>query len=107
NADIRIERSDVSIIGRGAEAGFEGVGIELKAKSASAAVENIIIRNLKMRLVPQAHGTGDIISLDGRNGPIRNIWIDHNELYNALETESCSNEACHKDYYDELVSGRA
>src|SRR5690554_998665 len=107
NADIRIERSDVSIIGRGVEAGFEGVGIELKPKNASAPVQNIIIRNLKMRLVPQAHGTGDIISLDGRNGPIRNIWIDHNELYNALETPGCTSESCHKDFYDELISGRA
>lgn len=106
-ADIRIERSNVSIIGRSADAGFEGVGIELKPKNTETPVQNIIIRNLKMRLVPQAHGAGDIISLDGRNGPVRNIWIDHNELYNALETEGCASESCHKDYYDELVSGRA
>ena len=107
NADIRIERSNVSIIGLGDDAGFEGVGIELKPKNSSTPVENIIIRNLKMRLVPQTRGAGDIISLDGRNGPVRNIWIDHNELHNSQFTEGCTTEACHKDHYDELVSGRA
>lgn len=106
NADIRIERSNISIIGRGDNAGFEGVGIELRPKNSSTPVENIVIRNLKMRLVPQSHGSGDIISLDGRNGPIRNIWIDHNELHNSLFTEGCTEENCHKDFYDELVSGR-
>src|SRR5690606_16084789 len=107
NADIRIERSNVAIIGRGDDAGFEGVGIELKPKNSSTPVENIIIRNLKMRLVLQTRGAGDIISLDGRNGPVRNIWIDHNELHNSQFTEGCTTEACHKDHYDELVSGRA
>jgi pectate lyase len=105
NSDIRIERSDVSIIGRSENAGFEGVGIEVKALQSGTG--NIIIRNLTMRLVPQSNGSGDIISLDGRDGPVRNIWIDHNELYNSLITEGCTTEACHKDHYDELVSGRA
>lgn len=104
SSDIRIERSDVSIIGRGENAGFEGVGIEVKAKASGTG--NIIIRNLAMRLVPQSHGSGDIISLDGRNGPIRNVWIDHNELYNSLVAPGCTTETCHKDYHDELVSGR-
>ncbi|WP_341939633.1 pectate lyase family protein [Marinimicrobium sp. C2-29] len=107
NSDIRIERSDVSIIGRGENAGFEGVGIEVKA--LASGVRNIIIRNLEMRYVPQSHGSGDIISLDGRDGPIRNVWIDHNELYNSLEapeSAGCTGEECHKDYHDELVSGR-
>src|SRR5690606_13631885 len=44
NADIRIERSNVSIIGLGDDAGFEGVGIELKPKNSSTPVENIIDR---------------------------------------------------------------
>lgn len=106
-ADIRIERSNVSIIGRGENAGFEGVGIEVKAPAAGAG--NIIVRNLKMRYVPQSHGSGDIVSLDGRSGPVRNIWIDHNELYNSLEapeSAGCTTEECNKDYHDELVSGR-
>lgn len=116
NADIRIERSNVSIIGLGPDAGFEGVGIELRPRNASTPVENIVIRNLKMRLVPQANGSGDIISLDGRNGPIRNVWINHNELHNNLTPPAgatCANSGLNancdieKDYYDELVSGRA
>lgn len=106
-SDIRIERSNVSIIGRGDKAEFESVGIEIRPKNNTTA-ENIIIRNLKMGLVPQKNGSGDIISLNasGSNAKIRNVWIDHNELYNALETPSCTTEDCHKDYYDELVSGR-
>jgi pectate lyase len=106
-SDIRIERSNVSIIGRGDEAMFEGVGIEIRPTNNSTA-QNIVIRNLKMGLVPQANGSGDIISLNasGTNAKIRNVWIDHNELYNNLITEGCTSEDCHKDYYDELVSGR-
>lgn len=102
--DIRIERSDVSIIGRSENAGFDGIGIDIRPLRDSS-VSNIIIRNLAMRYVPQSVGTGDIISMNGGNGPIRNIWIDHNELYNELDVEGCTNEDCHKDYYDELVSG--
>ncbi|WP_111642212.1 pectate lyase family protein [Marinimicrobium alkaliphilum] len=108
--DVRIQRSDLSLIGRGENPGFESVAVEIRALSGSS-VENIEIRNLSMRLVPQSHGPGDIISLDGRSGPVRNIWIDHNEFYNSMvapESANCGdNEDCHKDYYDELVSGRA
>lgn len=106
--DIRIERSDVSIIGRGENAGFEGVGLEVRAKNAEGA-GNIIVRNLEMRYVPQAHGSGDIVSLIGGDGPIRNIWVDHNEFYNSLDAPAsagCTTEECNKDYHDELVSGR-
>lgn len=101
SAPIRIRRKNVSIIGRYAGE-FFGVGIEL-----SHGASNIIIRNLKMHEVPQSRGAGDIISLIGKNGPVRNVWIDHNELYNNLSTPNCSTETCHKDYFDELVSGRA
>lgn len=97
---IKIHRNNVSIIGRN-NAEFEGVGIEL-GKGAS----NIIIRNLKMHKYPQSRGAGDLISLDGRKGAIRNIWIDHNELYNSLTTPGCDTNVCHKDFYDELISGR-
>lgn len=104
--DIRIERSDVSIIGRSENAGFEGVGVDIRPNT-SAGNGNIIIRNLTMRLVPQSVGTGDIISLNGGNGPVRNVWIDHNEFYNELAVDECpaADEDCNKDFYDELVSG--
>jgi len=79
---IKIERPNVTIIGRGAQAEFNGIGIHIRAS-------NIIIRNLKLHEVPQNRGEGDIITIDGRPGktasaPVRNIWIDHNELYNNL-----------------------
>jgi pectate lyase len=107
---INIRRNNVSLIGRGVNAGFEGAPVLI-----SHGASNIIIRNLKMRLVPQAHSPGDIISLDGRNGAVSNIWIDHNELYNSLtappgvtcdQVPGCDGNV-DQDYYDELVSGRS
>ena len=93
NAEIRLRRSNVSIIGL-ANAEFSGVGIRI-----SHGASNIIIRNLLMHEVPQAHGAGDHIHLDGQNGAVSNVWIDHNEFYNDLTVD--------KDFYDELVSGRS
>ncbi|MBE8717813.1 hypothetical protein C4F51_11520 [Cellvibrio sp. KB43] len=107
NTDIKLNRPNVSIIGRGADAEFWGVGIHITAS-------NVIVRNLKMHKVPQVRGQGDIITIDGRNGPVRNVWIDHNELFNDLNvpvppsiTDPVAQEAYQKDYYDELVSGRS
>lgn len=108
---IKIERPNVTIIGRGARAEFNGIGIHIRAS-------NIIIRNLKLHEVPQSRGEGDIITIDGRptknsTGPVRNIWIDHNELYNNLSaaipadiTDAKARAEYQKDFYDELVSGR-
>lgn len=93
NAEIRLRRSNVSIIGL-ANAEFSGVGI-----SISNGASNIVIRNLLMHEVPQAHGQGDHINLNGQDGAVSNIWIDHNEFYNDLTVD--------KDLYDELVSGRS
>lgn len=84
--DIK-DMNDVSIIGVGDNALFDGIGIKVWRAN------NVIIRNLTMRYV--AIGTKDHISLEG---PASNIWIDHNEFYNDLNTE--------KDFYDELVSGK-
>ncbi|MET0356573.1 MAG: pectate lyase [Cellvibrio sp.] len=108
---IKIERPNVSIIGRGPNAEFNGIGIHIRAS-------NIIIRNLKLHEVPQNRGEGDMITIDGRPGknasaPVRNIWIDHNEFYNNLAvnipeniTDKKAREEYQKDFYDELVSGR-
>lgn len=105
NSPIRIHRDDVTLVGRADNAGMEGVGIEL-----GNGASNVIIRNLELRLVPQARGAGDLISMDGRRGEVSNVWIDHNEMYNsrtAPEDSGCGlNVDCNKDYYDELVSGR-
>lgn len=107
NSDIKLNRPNVSIIGRGADAEFWGTGIHITAS-------NVIIRNLKMYKVPQTRGQGDIITIDGRNGPVRNVWIDHNEMYNDLDvtvpssiTDPVAQAEYKKDYYDELVSGRS
>jgi pectate lyase len=108
---IKIERPNVTIIGRGAQAEFNGVGIHIRAS-------NIIIRNLKLHEVPQTRGEGDIITIDGRPSktsaaPVRNIWIDHNELYNNLNvaipatiTDAKAQQEYQKDFHDELISGR-
>ncbi|MDO8344907.1 MAG: pectinesterase family protein [Cellvibrio sp.] len=107
NSDIKLNRPNVSIIGRGTNAEFWGTGIHITAS-------NVIVRNLKMYHVPQTRGQGDIITIDGRNGPVRNVWIDHNELYNDLNvtvpatiTDPVAQAEYKKDYYDELVSGRS
>ncbi len=107
NSDIKLNRPNVSIIGRGANAEFWGTGVHI-TKS------NVIVRNLKMYHVPQSRGQGDIITIDGRTGPVRNVWIDHNELFNdlntpvpAIITDPVLRDEYKKDYYDELVSGRS
>jgi pectate lyase len=108
---IKIDRPNVSIIGRGPQAEFNGIGIHIRAS-------NIIIRNLKLHEVPQTRGEGDIITIDGRpsknsSAPVRNIWIDHNELYNNLSvaipasvTDENAKKEYQKDFFDELISGR-
>lgn len=93
NAEIRVRRSNVSIIGH-SNSEFSGVGIRV-----SHGASNIVIRNLLMHEVPQSRGAGDHIHLDGQDGAVSNIWIDHNEFYNDLTVD--------KDFYDELVSGRS
>ncbi|UUA71570.1 pectate lyase family protein [Cellvibrio sp. QJXJ] len=94
NTEIRVRRSNVSIIGLENSGEFDGVGMRI-----SHGASNIIVRNLLMHEVPQANGAGDHIHLDGQDGAVSNIWIDHNEFYNDLTVD--------KDLYDELVSGRS
>lgn len=81
------DMSDVSIIGVADKGLLDGIGIKVYKAN------NVIIRNLTIRYV--AIGEMDGISLEG---PASNIWVDHNEIYNELDS--------HKDYYDELVSGK-
>lgn len=109
NTEIRVRRSNVSIIGLENSGEFDGVGIRI-----SHGASNIIVRNLLMHEVPQSRGAGDHIHLDGQDGAVSNIWIDHNEFYNNLNVDltgidcgSASADDCKKDYYDELVSGRS
>ncbi|WP_217514030.1 pectate lyase family protein [Vibrio metschnikovii] len=84
--DIK-DMNNVSIIGVGNSALFDGIGLKI------FRANNVIIRNVRVRYVNI--GDKDAITIEG---PARNIWIDHNELYNSLNV--------HKDYYDELISGK-
>lgn len=81
------DMDNVSIIGVGNAALFDGIGINI------VRANNIAVRNVTLRYV--RIGQKDAISIQSGGS---NIWIDHNELYNDLETA--------KDYYDELVSGK-
>ncbi|HEY7884901.1 MAG TPA: pectate lyase [Cellvibrionaceae bacterium] len=81
------DMNDVSVIGVGDNALLDGIGIKIWRAN------NIIIRNLTIRYVNI--GDKDGISIEG---PASNIWIDHNEIYNTLDSD--------KDFYDELVSGK-
>ena len=75
--------SNVSIVGSGTKGELKGIGIKIWRAN------NIIIRNLKIHEV--ASGDKDAIGIEG---PSKNIWVDHNELYHSLNVD--------KDYYDGL-----
>jgi pectate lyase len=75
---------NISVYGRGTKGELNGIGIKIWRAN------NIIIRNLKIHHVHT--GDKDAISIEG---PSKNIWIDHNELYNTLNAD--------KDYYDGLL----
>jgi len=90
--EIRV-KSDKSIIGVGTNGVLQGVGLFL------GKVNNIIIRNLKitMSIIKTTKinvNDGDCISIQNS----KNIWIDHNELYNV---DPAVNKD--KDLYDGLV----
>jgi len=85
------DMANVSIIGVENRALFDGIGINI------VRAQNIIVRNLTLRW--NRIGQKDAISIDGDPDNVSsNIWIDHNELYNDLNTD--------KDYYDVLISGK-
>lgn len=79
---------DVSIIGTGTGAEFDGIGIKIWKAG------NIIVRNLKIHNV--LSGEKDCISIEG---PSDHLWIDHCELYNEFQEVE-------KDYYDGLLDAK-
>ncbi|HEY9042667.1 MAG TPA: hypothetical protein VIN66_10830, partial [Rheinheimera sp.] len=91
--------SDISIIGLGNQGEMAGIGFNI------VRAQNIIIRNLRIHHVRANMGApGDGISMEG---PVRNIWIDHNEIYNSLTVADPSlSEEQVKDYYDGLVDAK-
>lgn len=91
--------SDVSIIGLGTQGEMAGIGFNI------VRANNIIIRNLRIHHVrANMNAPGDGVSIEG---PVRNIWVDHNEIYNSLTVNDSSlTEAQVKDYYDGLVDAK-
>lgn len=79
---------DVSIIGAGSGAEFNGIGIKVYKAG------NVILRNLKVHHVDI--GDKDCISIEG---PADHIWVDHCELYNVYQ-------GADKDYYDGLLDAK-
>ncbi|KAH7015599.1 pectin lyase fold/virulence factor [Ilyonectria destructans] len=81
--DILELASDTTVIGSGADSGLTGGGFRLKA------VENVIIRNLKMNDPPEGK---DLIDIEGSTY----IWVDHCDL----SAEGITGD---KDFYDGLL----
>lgn len=64
-------KSDITILGMdGSSANF---GIRIKGTSS-----NIIVRNMKIGLLPGGASNGDLIGIEAN---AHHVWIDHNELY--------------------------
>ena len=76
---------NLSIIGAGNGAEFDGIGFHVKGGSS-----NLIFQNLKIHDVKS--GPKDAISIEGGS---HNIWIDHNEFYSSMSVG--------KDHFDGLV----
>lgn len=80
---------DVSIIGAGAGAEFNGIGIKI------VKAGNIVLRNLRIHHVDI--GDKDAISIEG---PADHVWVDHCELYSQYQ-------GVDKDFYDGLLDAKA
>ncbi|WP_424137416.1 hypothetical protein [Roseomonas chloroacetimidivorans] len=76
---------NVSVIGIGTSADFDGIGFQITKGSSNLILQNLTIHDVH-------DGPGDAIGIEGES---HNIWIDHNELY--------SNTDHGKDYYDGLL----
>jgi pectate lyase len=64
-------KNNITVLGLdGSKANF---GIRIKGTS-----QNIIVRNMKIGLLPGGANNGDLIGIEAN---ARNVWIDHNELY--------------------------
>ena len=77
------ERSNISIIGVGSDAGLDHVGLAIVRAS------NVVVRNLTIRYVDR--GDKDAILINASH----HIWVDHCDLHSDRDHG--------KDYYDGLV----
>jgi pectate lyase len=84
SADVRVA-SNKTVIGVGSASGLTGCGLNMRA------VNNVIVRNLRISNVAAANGNGDAIHVDHAT----HLWIDHNDL---------SSDTTHgTDFYDGLI----
>jgi pectate lyase len=82
--DVKVG-SNKTILGIGSSSILNGLGLDM------TSVHNVIIRNMTIRYVTAASGTGDAVHIQLST----HLWIDHNNLY--------SDRNHGKDYYDGLV----
>ena len=69
------EISNVTIVGVGAGATFDQLGIHIR-DSSNIIVQNVTVRNVKKSGSPLSNG-GDAISMEST---VRNVWVDHTTL---------------------------
>jgi pectate lyase len=67
--------SNVTIVGVGAGAVFDQVGIHIR-ESSNIIIQNVTVRNVKKSGSPTSNG-GDAI---GMESDVRNVWVDHATL---------------------------
>jgi pectate lyase len=76
---------NVSIVGAGSGAEFDGIGFQVKGASSNLIFQNLVIHDVH-------GGEGDALGIEGGS---HNIWVDHNEFYSSM--------SANKDYYDGLL----
>ncbi|GAA4946225.1 pectate lyase family protein [Actinoplanes utahensis] len=69
------EISNVTIVGVGAGATFDQLGIHIR-DSSNIIVQNVTVKNVKKSGSPLSNG-GDAISMEST---VRNVWVDHTTL---------------------------
>ncbi|GAA5185398.1 polysaccharide lyase family 1 protein [Rugosimonospora acidiphila] len=67
--------SNVTIVGVGAGAVFDQVGIHIR-ESSNIIIQNVTVQNVKKSGSPTSNG-GDAI---GMESDVHNVWVDHNTL---------------------------
>ncbi|GGN86078.1 pectate lyase [Actinoplanes lobatus] len=69
------EISNVTIVGVGAGATFDQLGIHIR-DSSNIVIQNVTVQNVKKSGSPLSNG-GDAISMEST---VRNVWVDHTTL---------------------------
>ncbi|MGI5240783.1 pectate lyase family protein [Dactylosporangium sp. CA-139066] len=67
--------SNVTIVGVGAGAVFDQIGIHIR-ESSNIIIQNVTVQNVKKSGSPTSNG-GDAIGMESN---VHNVWVDHNSL---------------------------